>query len=506
MTATSTATLAATIWLVSVLSILSVRPVAGQGGISFTPLLDPVGPYCPVCLNGNRAMGNQNIGGVACQFADQQGRARQLTAEECAYFQGLASTSGDPCECSDPTPKPTTMMMATKTMKPTIAPTPEPTTSPPTAGPTVEPTTAAPTPSPTVATPFCNICRDSPILNPFLGRPLAVVANLEMRMNITCQEAQDMAIQRGGRPGLTEGQCLDFQALAVGTCGCPFEPTDAPVAVAPPPSSASPSVTPDTVENCPVCQNGNPITNATGTILDKTCTEWNVLGTDGRLTLEECVSVQLQASTELDPCGCAPSTTPLSTSQPTVAPTQVPTVPPTVLADRTEFCNICRDAGFGDLSLERPNATLASFVGGGISIQCGFGQFLGSTLNPQGPVYTLQQCAIAQSLAVGTCGCPNDPTAGAPVAAPSLPAVVTPTPTPEPPPGVFCLICPNGNMVTGLGILGSMLCQDVDGMARRSELTDEECLAAQTRAAQDDDPCGCGPAAPGTPIRTIYNT
>jgi len=449
-------------------------------------------------------MGNQNIGGIACQFADQLGRTRQLSAEECAYFQGLASTSGDPCECADPTPKPTpTTMMGAATMKPTIGPTtPEPTTLAPTRNPTPEPTTAAPTPSPTVATPFCNICRDSPILFPQINNPLATIASLEQQMTITCQQAQDTAIQKGGQPGLTEAQCLDFQALAVGTCGCPFEPTNAPV-VDP---SPAPSTKPDTIPDCPVCQNGEPIGNSTGMILDKTCTEWNVLGTNGLLTLEECVSVQLLAQTPLDPCGCDHPSTLQPTPAPTtvvVAPTAVPTVPPTPLGDRVEFCNICRDATFGDLSLGRPNATLASFISGGISIQCGFAQFLGSTLNPQGPVYTLEQCAIAQSLAVGgTCGCPNEPTA-APVVAP-IPAVVTPQPT-DPAPGVYCLICPNGNMATGLGVLGSMLCQDVDTMARMSELTDEECLAAQTRAAQDDDPCGCSggapapaPVAPGT--------
>ena len=470
-----------------------------------TPTSAPTnGPFCPVCLNGNRAMGNQNIGGIACQFADQLGRNRELSSEECAYFQGLASTSDDPCECSDPTPKPTTMMMMT-TMKPTIAPTLEPTTTSPTSSPTFEPTTATPTSSPTVATPFCNICRDSPILFPQLNNPFAIIASLEQQMNITCQQAQDKAIQKGGQPGLTESQCLDFQALAVGTCGCPFEPTSAPTTDTA--NTPAPSAGPDLIPDCPVCgqNNGDSPTNGTGMILDKTCVEWNVLGTNGLLTLEECVSVQLLAQTSFDPCGCSsiPTTTlqPTSPSPTTTAPTNIPTLVPTRIGDRVEFCNICRDASFGDLSLQNPDETLASFISGGISISCGFAQFLGSTLNDQnGPVYTLDQCAIAQSLAVGVCGCPNEPTS-APV---TLPAV-TPQPT-DAPPGVFCLVCPNGNMATGTGLLGSMQCQDVDNMARESQLTDEECLAAQTRAAQDDDPCGCGSGPGGPPAGAPIGT
>ena len=192
-----------------------------------------------------------------------------------------------------------------------------------------------------------------------------------------------------------------------------------------------------------------------------------------------------------------------TTSPTTTEPTNVPTLVPTRIGDRIEFCNICRDATFGDLSLSKPDATIASFVNGGISITCGFAQFLGSTLNVNnGPVYTLTQCAIAQSLAVGTCGCPNEPTIAPSTTAAGGVTTASPQPT-DGPPGVFCLICPNGNMATGTGLLGSMLCQDVDTMARDSLLTDEECLAAQTRAAQDDDPCGCSGGPAPAPVGTL---
>lgn len=454
--------------------------------------LGQTGLFCPVCLNGNLATGNQNIGGIPCQLADQLGRNRNLTDAECASYQALAATPDDPCECADPTPKPTMMV----TSKPTVAPT----TASPTAAPTLTPTrtptpvpTSVPTVTPTVDAPFCNICRDSPILNPNINNPDAVIANLDDQMSITCQEAQDMAIQKNGRPGFTTSQCLDFQALAVGRCGCPFEPTPTP-AVSPTTPVPNTDAAPPTITNCPVCQNGNPISIPSGQILSITCTEWNIRGTNGDLTLEECVAVQLLASTELDPCGCRPVTPSPTTTAPTSAvpvPTATPTVPPTRIADRVEFCNICRDAGL-DLSLSEPTATLASFVSGGISISCQFAQILGSVLNPDGPVYTLEQCAIAQSLAVGTCGCPGE------VTAPPAPSSATvPTAAPLTDEGIFCLICPDGNMATGLGILGSMQCQDVDAMGRNKMLTSEECLAAQTRAAQDDDPCGCGPT-PGT--------
>lgn len=77
-------------------------------------------PFCPICLNGNRAMGSNSIAGLQCQAADILGRSRSLTAEECSFYQALAAVRPqDPCECGDPTSKPTPMPVAMPTLLPT---------------------------------------------------------------------------------------------------------------------------------------------------------------------------------------------------------------------------------------------------------------------------------------------------------------------------------------------------------------------------------------------------
>lgn len=310
-----------------------------------------------------------------------------------------------------------------------------------------------------------------------ITNPGATIASLE-GMIITCQEAQNQATKAFGQPGFTEGQCLDFQSLAIGTCGCPFEPTEAPVVA---PVTAAPSDSPPTVPVCTVCQNGNPATG--GNLVDMSCEAVDALGRAGELTLAECVTAQLLAGTLGDPCNCKPTPAPF-TPLPTPAPTASPTPEPTPMPTETPRfpCNICRDGGV----LQDPGATLVSFLQA--SISCGTAQFIGG---PNGMGLTLTQCAIAQALAVNTCGCPNEPTL-----APALaPTTVAPTSGPE---IVFCLICPNGNEAMGVGFIGSMSCQQVDMMGRRSELTQDQCLAAQIRAAQLDDVCGCFPDTPGT--------
>jgi hypothetical protein len=172
--------------------------------------------------------------------------------------------------------------------------------------------------------------------------------------------------------------------------------------------------------------------------------------------------------------GPTPVPTTAPTPVPTATPTATPTASPTPMPTVALFpCNICRDGG----SLTEPGGTLVSFLG--FPVSCGLAQIVGIT-----PGLTLQQCAIAQAAAVGTCGCPNEPT-DAPVMSPVTHA---PTAAPE---TVFCLVCPMGQMTMGTGSLGGMQCQDVDMMGRNSELTESECLAAQIRAAQEDDPCGC---------------
>lgn len=129
----------------------------------------------------------------------------------------------------------------------------------------------------------------------------------------------------------------------------------------------------------------------------------------------------------------------------------------------------------------------------GFPISCGQAQFIGG---PLGPGFTVEQCAIAQSLAVGTCGCPNEPT--------ESPALAPVTPAPSPPPEtVFCLICPNGNAATGTGSIGGLQCQDVDMMGRAEELTEDECIGAQIAAAASLDPCGCNPPSSGKSMCSI---
>mmetsp|Transcript_44881 Transcript_44881/g.108924 ORF Transcript_44881/g.108924 Transcript_44881/m.108924 type:complete len:867 (+) Transcript_44881:369-2969(+) len=71
-----------------------------------------------------------------------------------------------------------------------------------------------------------------------------------------------------------------------------------------------------------------------------------------------------------------------------------------------------------------------------------------------------------------------------------------PTPQPTEQEGVFCLICKGGDMSMGTGSISGFLCQDLDMMGRERMFTQERCVELQTRAAQDDDPCGCHPSSP----------
>jgi hypothetical protein len=430
-----------------------------------------INPYCPVCINGNRAMGSQSIGGLQCQQIDNIGRARQWTAGECTWYQGLANSPDDPCECADPTKKPTMSPTPVPTISPTASPTSVPTLSP-TAVPTPLPTLV--TPAPTENLPLCNICRDSPLMDATITNPTGTIASLE-GVIFTCQQAQNQATQSFGQPGFTEAQCLDFQALAVGTCGCPFEPTEAPVAA---PVTPAPSENPGVA--CTVCQNGNPVMG-NGEIAGVPCLLVDLRARSMELTLEQCAAAQLLAGTAQDPCMCNP--TPVPTTAPTATPTALPTSQPT--AQPTEVprfpCQICRDGGFP----QNLDATLVSFFG--LPITCGRAQLIGG---PNGIGFTLQQCAIAQAAAIGTCGCPNEPTT-APV---MMPVTQAPSQGPE---LVFCLICPNGNRATGTGSIGGLQCQDVDMMGREMMLTEDECIAAQIRSAGSDDPCGCASPTPG---------
>mmetsp|Transcript_8553 Transcript_8553/g.21358 ORF Transcript_8553/g.21358 Transcript_8553/m.21358 type:complete len:327 (-) Transcript_8553:3032-4012(-) len=282
---------------------------------------------------------------------------------------------------------------------------------------------------------------------------------------------------------------------------------------------------------CTVCSNGNLAMGA-GSIGGELCQDLDKMGRAEMFTREECNIIQSGASVAPDdPCECddpvtirpsphptvgrlTPEPTPVPTQSPTAAPTPrptpwptpVPTTPPTPsptatptaaptanpTASPTENrfpCNICRDGGV----LTNPSGTLVSFLG--TPIFCGTAQFVGGVF---GIGFTLEQCAIAQAAAIGVCGCPNEPTpapikthaggtpttpVNAPVLAPSVAAAADPL--------VFCLICPMGQMSMGTNAIGGKQCQDVDMMGTNRELTESECLAAQIRAAQPDDPCGC---------------
>mmetsp|Transcript_39363 Transcript_39363/g.95211 ORF Transcript_39363/g.95211 Transcript_39363/m.95211 type:complete len:780 (+) Transcript_39363:297-2636(+) len=446
------------------------------------------GVYCLLCPLGNEATGTGSVGSEQCQDIDMMGRNRQLSVDECLAVQTRAAQDDDPCGC------------ATPTSAPTQAPTPSP--------------TQAPTHAPTAQEVFpCNICRDGGQLTD--GGALLFT---QLGMPVSCAEFQSVGLV----PGLTVEQCGTAQSLARGTCGCPFEPTPAPEA------TPAPTLAPETVF-CTVCFNGNLAMGA-GSIGGELCQKLDRDGRSGKAyTDQECLIIQTAAAVaEDDPCQCidptaSPTTAPSSapshspTTSPTTAPSDSPSASPSVSpsvspsasptaspslspsaspttspsASPTEetkfFCNICRDAPFGDYSLGNPGGTLVSFLG--FEVSCAFAQFIGGPTNPNGPVYTLEQCAIAQAAALDVCGCPGEPTP-APVKTIGTPTTAPPTVAPE---TVYCLICPEGTMAMGTGSVGGMQCQDVDMMGRNRELTENECLAAQTRAAQEDDPCECTP-------------
>lgn len=136
-------------------------------------------------------------------------------------------------------------------------------------------------------------------------------------------------------------------------------------------------------------------------------------------------------------------------------------------------CNICRDGG----QLKKPNALLGTILG--LPATCGQAQSLGI---PGGLGFTVEQCAILQSLAIGTCGCPFEPT-------PAPDATPAPSVAPE---TVFCTVCFNGSPASGSGSIGGALCQELDSQGRADSFTAEECLIIQTAAAvAEDDNCEC---------------
>jgi hypothetical protein len=156
-----------------------------------------------------------------------------------------------------------------------------------------------PTDEPTI---FCNICRDGgriPLPNP------TTIARAGDLFPITCEQAD-----AAGRASLfTRSQCFSAQALAAGTCGCPFEPTAAPVPIiqgtfAPVLPTASPTLPRVSFPTCSVCLNGNRVSNLTGVIGSMTCQQVDVAATNGDLSPVVCAVYQNVALDPSDPCGC----------------------------------------------------------------------------------------------------------------------------------------------------------------------------------------------------------
>mmetsp|Transcript_26831 Transcript_26831/g.63993 ORF Transcript_26831/g.63993 Transcript_26831/m.63993 type:complete len:666 (+) Transcript_26831:376-2373(+) len=466
-------------------------PVPG----TVAPSEAPETVFCTVCFNGNPAMGAGSIGGELCQDLDKMGREEEFTEQECLIIQTAAAVAeDDPCECIDPTAAPTAQPTPVPSPQPTAAPTPLPTAAPtprptpwptpvPTPAPTPEPTpvpTPEPTESPTTSptdTPLfpCEICRDG-------GLPTLPDATLVsfFGVPVTCGFAQFIGSPLG--PGLTLEQCAIAQAAAAqGTCGCPGEPTPAPVKKAIPTTHA-PSEAPDTVF-CLICPEGT-MSMGTGAIGGLQCQDVDQMGREGRLTEDECLAAQLRAAGSDDPCGCNPPTpspvaVTVNAATPTTAtspPAPAATSTPVLAIDDQRFaCNICRDGG----QLQDPNALLGTILG--LPATCGQAQSLGL---PGGFGYTVEQCATLQALAIGTCGCPFEPT-------PAPDATPSPSAAPE---TVFCTVCFNGQPASGSGSIGGTLCQDLDVQGRADAFTNEECLIIQTAAAvAEDDNCECMP-------------
>ena len=291
--------------------------------------------------------------------------------------------------------------------------------------------------------------------------------------------------------------------------------------------------------HCIICPNSNIATGLDG-ISGMQCRQADVLGRDKLLDFETCSVFQLLALRDDDPCGCFPPAattmsaptnqgptpaTVIPPQQPQITTTAVPAAAAAAVSEETQAasilpssssvdalfisvedttgvssipsgseassssnsrfigdddarfpCNICRSGGI----LTNLNALLFGFGGGlmGFGITCGDAQEIGG---PFGPGYTLKQCAIAQALAIDTCGCPGD------VDDPNnlLSAVDTTK-------KVFCSVCFEGKATFETATIGGVQCGELDVRARKFEFTQPECLQIQTAAAASlDDVCRC---------------
>jgi hypothetical protein len=132
------------------------------------------------------------------------------------------------------------------------------------------------------------------------------------------------------------------------------------------------------------------------------------------------------------------------------------------------------------LSITNPGATLAQL--NGMIITCQEGVFAGLKVGDRLGL-TTEQCAIAQALAIDTCGCPGEPT----LAPATPPSDITPQPT-EAPETVFCRLCLSDNDATKNGFIAGMQCFDVQAMGEDRQLTQSQCVAAQLLADAISNP------------------
>ena len=150
---------------------------------------------------------------------------------------------------------------------------------------------------------------------------------------------------------------------------------------------------------------------------------------------------------------------------------------------RRPFCNICRNGG----QISILNATLATL--GGIRVTCFDAQAAGRL-----QMLTLDQCADAQALAVGTCGCTGEvvPTTAPVVIESGMPTPApTPATTPSPVTQPFCNVCGPFGRATKNSVIGSSQCFDVERMGMNGELDDLECIIAQIQVTSSENPCRC---------------
>eukprot|EP00529_Nitzschia_sp_RCC80_P009946 CAMPEP_0113482372 /NCGR_PEP_ID=MMETSP0014_2-20120614/22884_1 /TAXON_ID=2857 /ORGANISM="Nitzschia sp." /LENGTH=761 /DNA_ID=CAMNT_0000375885 /DNA_START=1021 /DNA_END=3312 /DNA_ORIENTATION=+ /assembly_acc=CAM_ASM_000159 len=278
-------------------------------------------------------------------------------------------------------------------------------------------------------------------------------------------------------------------------------------------SSSSGLPSPSDKVYCLICPNGQRPTS-TDSIAGFQCQDLDELGRLRYFSFTECTDLQLRAIQPDDKCGCNTNNNSHVTSpQPTIpthnqpSPTsppvfhKIPTPAPTDVTELTFPCNLCRAGGL----LTNPQALLYGLADFSGAITCGEAQFVGG---PLGTGFTLEQCGIAQALAINTCGCPfesNPGPASSPVTAPSAgPPTVGGPSAPSISGTVFCSVCFDGMPTFSTNTIGGAQCAELDRRGRNFEFTQEECRDIQSTASiATGDPCACNPTPQPTPRPTV---